>query len=61
MNYQDIPQPEVRESNSEFSWFEWDRAKQEQDTGFLSLEPMQQDVMRSKLSERSAYRAEAFV
>ena len=58
MNYALLPQPEAVELRGEFAWFLWDCAVQEQDTGFLSLEPVEQEVMRAKLSERSAFRAE---
>jgi hypothetical protein len=58
MNLHNIPQPEAVELRGDFAWFLWDCAVQEQDTGFLSLEPVEQEVMRAKLSERSAYRAE---
>jgi len=58
MNLNNIPQPEAVELRGDFAWFLWDCAVQEQDTGFLSLEPDEQEVMRAKLSERSAFRAE---
>lgn len=58
MNLNNIPQPEVKELPFYFGWSEWDKWTQEQDTGFLSLEPVEQEVMRAKLSERSAFRAE---
>lgn len=58
MNYALLPQPEARELPADLGWQPWDMAVQEQDTGFLSLEPVEQEVMRAKLSERSAFRAE---
>lgn len=58
MNLNNIPQPDARELPADLGWQLWDMAVQEQDTGFLSLEPDEQEVMRAKLSERSAFRAE---
>lgn len=56
MTHQDIPLPEAIELNSEFSWLEWDRAVQEQDSGFFKLQDFDQKPVN--LSERSAFRAE---
>lgn len=59
MNYAHIPQPEATELFGDSAWSLWDAAVQEQDTGFLSLEPSEQEIVRARLSPRSAYRSEA--
>lgn len=56
MNYALLPQPEVVELHGEFAWFLWDRAVEEQDTGFFKLQPVDQKPVN--LSERSAFRRE---
>lgn len=54
MNYLDLPLPEAKELPFDAGWALWDKAKQEQDSGFMSLEPIKPAV-----SERSVMRAEA--
>lgn len=54
MTHLDLPLPEVKELPFDAGWAEWDKAKQEQDSGFMSLEPIKPAV-----SERSVMRAEA--
>lgn len=49
----DLPLPEVRELPFDSGWAEWDKAKEQQDSGYMSLEPIKPAV-----SERSALRAE---
>lgn len=68
MNYIDLPLPEAKELPFDSGWALWDKAKQEQDSGFAQLSPMEQDEFREKLaragfiesavSERSVMRAE---
>lgn len=53
MNYLDLPLPEVKELPFDSGWALWDKAKQEQDSGFMSLEPI-----KPLVSERSVMRAE---
>lgn len=55
MNHLDLPKYEAIEINGEFAWIEWDRAVQEQDSGYLSLQDFDQKPVN--LSERSAFRA----
>lgn len=59
MTHLDIPQPEAVELRGEFAWLEWDRAVQEQDSGYLSLKDFDQKPVN--LSERSAFRAGGWV
>lgn len=53
MNIHQIPQPQVDELQGDEAWQAWDKAVLEQDTGFMSLEPIKPAV-----SERSVMRAE---
>jgi hypothetical protein len=53
MNYANLPLPEVRELPFDLGWAEWDKAKEQQDSGFMSLEPI-----KPVQSERSVLRAE---
>lgn len=54
MTYLDLPLPEAVELPFDAGWALWDKAKQEQDSGYMSLEPIKPAV-----SERSVMRAEA--
>lgn len=56
MTNQDLPKPEAVELHGEFAWLEWDRAVQEQDSGYLSLAPIKDEL--SNLSHRREFRAE---
>lgn len=51
-----IPQPETKELSGDSAWLAWDEAVQEQDTGFMSLEPVEQDKIRE--TQRSSFRKE---
>ena len=54
MNF--IPLPDARELPLDLGWQMWDEAKLDQDTGFLGLEPIEQDKVRETL--RSSFRRE---
>lgn len=53
MNYLDLPLPEAKELPFDAGWALWDKWVQEQDSGYMSLEPIKPAV-----SERSVMRAE---
>lgn len=59
MSFNLIPQPEVIERSDPLIWIEWDKAVEFQDDAGLSLVPIEQDVMLSKLSARCVFRKEA--
>lgn len=61
MNLHLIPQPEVLELPFDQGWLAWDSATRELDAQPIerfSLVPTDREVLRSKLSERSAFRRE---
>ncbi len=59
MNYAYLPIPEARELPLDLGWQMWDEAKLDQDTGFLGLEPIEQDKVRETL--RSSFRREVML